>query len=223
MVVRWAAFKRRLKGKREIRAIAQGLRFLAILRRISEEQKDGRLAHVANVLQYSLAVQLDSCVLMTDVITERDRWRQNVYARHLGVLLIEFLDDIHGVLGKQFDHELQALFGKHPEVLKLCRSLQKGLASIGQQYRTELREIRNIAAAHRDHDGHLQFELMTNVNVVRVVLVVGEAVYLWQHLVLRLCHAILRKRFPAQWKEANTELLLRPNLGLEPSRRLSVR
>ncbi len=199
------ALKRRRVTRRQVNAISEGLRAVAALRRIAEKQGNDHLLQLANALQYSFAIQRDLCVLMTDVMTERDRWRRNLYARHLAILLVEFLDKIDTVLGKEFKSHMEAVAGPHRELLAKYRDIHKGLAGIGKQHSKQLRQIRNIATAHRDTDARLQLEAIDNVDELAII-VVAQAVNMWQWLILTFWRGLVQKLFAPQWKEAKLSL-----------------
>jgi len=194
---------------REVYALSDALRALAALRRIAEKQGNNHLANLANALQYSFAIQRDLCILRTDVITERDRWRRNLYARNLAILLVDFLDRIDKVLGKDFKSHIEAAAGSHaPELLTKYHDVRKGLDDICEQYKKQLRQIRNTAAAHREPHANVQLESIDNVDETAII-VVAQAVQMWQWLILSFWRGLVQKLFASQWKEAKLSLYQR--------------
>ncbi len=206
MVSRLQSFKFRRRAKREITTISRGLRALSALRRIAANQGNEDLDKLAAALQYCLLVRRDLLILETDVLTERDKWRRNLSARHLAVLLVEFSDKIDTVLGETFKAQIVLVMGSHKELLKGYRDLRKQFACICEDFKEELRHIRNTAAAHRDTKAHRQIEAIDNIDE-RAISVVAQAVSTWLLLILTYWRAVVRKRFAEQWKWANFESL----------------
>lgn len=198
----------RRQARRQVHAISEGLRALAALRRIAEKEGNRHLAKLANALQYSFSIERDLCMLMTDVMTERNKWRRNLHARHLAILIVEFLDKIDTVLGKEFQSHINAVAARHPELITKYRDIRRNLARIGEQHRKQLRRIRNTAAAHRDADGDCQLEVINSVDEL-AILVVAQAISMWQWLILMFSRVMLQKLFAPQWKEARLSLYRR--------------
>jgi hypothetical protein len=204
MISRLRVLKRRRGAKREIAVIGQGLRALSALRRIAAEQGNEELYKLAAALQYCLVVRRDLLILETDVLTERDKWRRNLSARHLAVLLVEFSDKIDTVLGKEFRAHIVAAAGSNEKILKRYRSLRRSFADICEDFKKELRHIRNTAAAHHDSSDGRQIETIDNLDE-RPILVVAQAASMWLWLILTYWRLTVQKRFPEQWKLANFE------------------
>ncbi len=206
MLSRLRAPKHRRGMKREITAISLGLKFLSALRRIAVEQGNEELDKLAAALQYCTVVRRDLVILQTDLLTERNKWRRNLSARHLAVLVIEITDNIDTVLGKEFRAHIVAVAGSNGELLKRYRSLRRSLADICEDFNEELRHIRNTAAAHRDRNANRQIDAIDNVDE-RPILLVAQAVSMWLLLILRYWRSTVRKRFSEQYKTANFEAL----------------
>jgi hypothetical protein len=61
--------------------------------------------------------------------------------------LIEFLDDINGLLGKNLKLELER--NSMEKFVEYLNSINKEFAKVKQQHNTELRNIRNNCSAHK--------------------------------------------------------------------------
>ncbi len=98
-----------------------------------------------NVLSYDLKI------IIRSMIYAQREWEKRVFARQAAVLVYESLNDLFDLLGKGLKEAVKKLADcqAFEDQLKLIRS---DLNSFKQSHFNALKEIRNVAAAHRDQD-----------------------------------------------------------------------
>ncbi len=100
-----------------------------------------------NVCLYSSIVSRDISILWNKYSLSENDAEKNLFGRLLSMSLIEFLDDINGLLGRNLRLELERnSMEKFVEELNL---INKEFARVKKQHNTELREIRNNCSAHK--------------------------------------------------------------------------
>lgn len=98
-----------------------------------------------NVLSYDLKI------IIRSMIYAQREWEKRVFARQAALLVYEAVNDLFDLLGKDLKEAVQKLSDSYffEDQLKKIRS---DLNSFKQSHFTALKEIRNVAAAHRDQD-----------------------------------------------------------------------
>jgi hypothetical protein len=92
-------------------------------------------------------VQADFAILLERYLLSSRDYEKKLYARILAVTIIEFLDDVNNLLGKDLVQELEKLgFKKYVPKLK---EINKNLSAFKKSHGKLLREIRNTAMAHK--------------------------------------------------------------------------
>lgn len=100
-----------------------------------------------NVSIYASLVGRDIAYLSDSFAKTQETSERNIVSRLLSMTLIEFLDDINFLLGKGLRTELQMIgFEQHLDELQ---SINKAFSLVKKENQTELRKIRNNAAAHK--------------------------------------------------------------------------
>lgn len=105
----------------------------------------------------------DLTVLRADCVSEFRKSRKNFYSRQLCLLIYEGLDDLMTVLGKSLRKAVEGLTND-PEILKRLGLCTKKLNDLRKTHERELGEIRQAVAAHRDHQPHIQLEVIRRMN-----------------------------------------------------------
>src|SRR5690606_15655942 len=96
---------------------------------------------------------------------------KNLFGRLLSMSLIEFLDDINYLLGKDLRNEL--INNNLKEYITQLSEINKAFSSIKKNYNSELRKIRNNASAHKtkkakdliDFTSKIEFENIHTISV----------------------------------------------------------
>ena len=100
-----------------------------------------------NVCLYSSIVYNDISILFDNYTTSKSRTQKNLFGRLLCMTIIEFLDDINPLIGRDLKKELESNnLSEFTEELKI---IGKEFALLKKGNNTELRIIRNNSAAHK--------------------------------------------------------------------------
>lgn len=100
-----------------------------------------------NMCLYSAVVGRDIRILFNNYNLTDNQNEKNLYCRILSMTIIEFLDDINGLLGKNLRNEL--VNNKMEKFIQELNKINKKFAKIKKSNNSELRKIRNNAAAHK--------------------------------------------------------------------------
>lgn len=124
----------------------------------------------------------DLSILIDHLCSLPSRTRASLYARVACLIIAEFLDDAPFITGKAFQNIVGALTGE--EGLREFRSITKELSCIQKTHEAEVREIRNITIAHRDHDIEAQLAIMETLDFGSVITLATELMR-WHTLFIR--------------------------------------
>src|SRR5690606_20964109 len=86
-------------------------------------------------------------ILWNDYSLANNNTKKNLYGRLLSMTIIEFLDDINGLLGKNLRIELKS--NNMAEFIKELNEINKVFSTVKIKNNSELRLIRNNSAAHK--------------------------------------------------------------------------
>lgn len=100
-----------------------------------------------NVCLYSSIVYNDISILLDNYIISDSETQKNLFGRLLCMTIIEFLDDINELIGKNLRLELES--NNMSEFVEELKIIGKEFSSIKRENNTELRKIRNNSAAHK--------------------------------------------------------------------------
>ncbi|NDV14887.1 hypothetical protein GO009_02520 [Muricauda sp. TY007] len=124
-----------------------------------------------NVCLYSSVVTRDISILWNDYSLTNNNTKKNLYGRLLSMTIIEFLDDINGLLGKNLRIELKS--NNMSEFIKELNEINKAFSTVKKENNTVLRLIRNNSAAHKsknakdliDFTDQVHFENLHKISV----------------------------------------------------------
>lgn len=137
--------------------------------------KQCEMERIFNLIGFIDLNSIDISVLSQKMITEKNKWSRNMYARYAYMMMYELTEDVIQLLGKDKDKDTGQLYGIRPLVEgigdeQLTTELNKvsGLwnnfwKKIGVNGR-DFSQIRNTSTAHRDHDFRKQYATVTNVS-----------------------------------------------------------
>lgn len=128
---------------------------------ILSKKGDARFDKLLNVCLYSLLVNRDIYYLAEDYYFQKNKNRKNFIGRLFCMTIVEFLDDINVLLGKELSKELEQNNMLHFQ--PYVRSLNKHYSKIKKKYGKDFREIRNQVAAHRSLDSKLILDYISKV------------------------------------------------------------
>lgn len=144
-----------------------------------------------NVCLFSSIVNRDISILWNKYSLSNKNAEKNLFGRLLSMTLIEFLDDINGLLGKNLRLELENnLMG---EFVYELNAINKEFAQVKKLHNAELRIIRNNCAAHKTkkakdlinftqkQEFESLYEISTDTSKINIKLI---------HLTIKISHAI---------------------------------
>lgn len=137
----------RARGKARAYALRAVRRTLVDASRLGAE----RTAVVFNVGMYVLLLDDDIAHFTDDLICAVGDRRRAFIAKYEAILLYEAAEDLPQLLGREFRDAVEAL-GTSEEQWARLDSVSSNLNRFKHQHREFLRTIRNVLAAHRDHD-----------------------------------------------------------------------
>jgi hypothetical protein len=141
------------------------------------------LENLVNVAQFALILQYDLRIHGSDCEATRQNWRRNLYARQIATTIFESIEDLNSLCGKALKEYLPKLAPR--ETLVSLRSTLKGLSSFRKQHSLKLKEIRNIASAHREHDASKQISTMEAMDMETILNLNAEYI-LWLNELLEM-------------------------------------
>jgi hypothetical protein len=122
---------------------------------------------------FCLMYDADLTVLSRDMTCRSDWWESRLYGRLLAMTMLECVEDIPAVLGKKFRNSLAvvALDISHQQRVA---NISKSLSDFCKRHGKELRHVRTIAAAHRDHDAGIQAAVIEELDIRALMKMAGE-------------------------------------------------
>jgi len=115
-----------------------------------------------NAAGYINLISLDLKHFVRDLAFADDEWGKRIYARMISVLIYESLNDLLEILGKEFRGIITKL-SNSVELTSELKSLSKRLNEFKSKNIERLKEIRNVATAHRDQNILAQLNLIATI------------------------------------------------------------
>jgi hypothetical protein len=135
------------------------LRKTIVLRHLLDEAPNSERSDLLQILQYLQHVEFDFSLLMINFVKAKTPAQRIAYAKFVCLLIFESLDDLIKLLGKRC-RDFFSSIGATNDQLKRLSQIHKELNAYSRKHDILLRQIRNFAAAHRQHD-YLDFESIT--------------------------------------------------------------
>jgi hypothetical protein len=149
-------------GKKE-EVILGALESISATRQKAEKIQFEHVVRLYNASQFCLICELDLSILVFDLSMADTQWRKKLYARLLAMTLVECVEDTTQLLGKEFRQNLDKAITKNDYKQKL-NPIVKALTEFKKKHERNLRDIRNIAAAHRDQDAARQLSTINKID-----------------------------------------------------------
>lgn len=157
--------RERLELEKHEQRILSLLNGISLARRNSELKENfSCFVPLWNAVQYCNIADLDLSILTHQMMVADSDWRRKLNARILAMSLAECIEGTSQVLGKQFQNTVSIAFNGNVHLQEL-QIIRKKLTTFRKKHERMLREIRNIAAAHRDTDADLQLIAIDNTDV----------------------------------------------------------
>jgi hypothetical protein len=123
---------------------------------------------VFNVGLYALLLDQDLAFFTDDLVYAIGDRRRAFVAKHEAVLLYEAAEDLPQLLGREFREAVKTV-GATPKQLEGLNLVSSDLNRFWQKQREFLGTIRNVLAAHRDHDALRYSETLETLKPLEVM------------------------------------------------------
>ncbi|WP_086478431.1 hypothetical protein [Arenibacter amylolyticus] len=136
-----------------------------------------------NLCLFSSIVYNDISILYDNYVTSKSETQKNLFGRLLCLTIIEFLDDISPMIGKNLRNEL--ISNEMSEFVTDLKDVGKEFSRIKNKNNSVLRKIRNESAAHKTKQSQdliiystelpfenldeLNIQISTNLNKLRTI------------------------------------------------------
>ena len=121
-----------------------------------------------NAAGYVNLISLDLKHFERDLAFADDEWGKRIYGRMISMLIYESMSDLLELLGKDFRAILKKLFISEELNIEL-----NGISKILNDYKSKnlerLRDIRNVATAHRDKDIMEQINMIESIGWIELI------------------------------------------------------
>lgn len=116
-----------------------------------------------NAVGFVLMISMDLKILMEHVIFEKDSWKLLLWMRNFATILYEASDDLPQVFGKVFRDAVIAYGIENSMMQELTDSIRE-LNKYRNAEDNNLKKIRDVIGAHREHDFLVQIDLMAQLH-----------------------------------------------------------
>jgi hypothetical protein len=115
--------------------------------RLAMECGDSLFDSMYHIGMASHVVQADFAILFERYMLASREYEKTLYARILAVTVIEYLDDVNNLLGRDLIHDLEKV--GFVDFIPTFKNLNKQLSAFKKSHGRLLRTIRNTAMAHK--------------------------------------------------------------------------
>ena len=159
--------------KRTKKAINENLE--STLQSISEISKMLRDFHtykyhkhdsLLNLCIFSDVVNYDLTIMLERIQFSEREGEKKLYARILATIIIDYLENINTLIGKDCLKELTD--NKMTEFIVEFKAINKNFANFRKENEKQLRDIRNNTIAHKSKDALVLTEKIENINVTEI-------------------------------------------------------
>jgi hypothetical protein len=170
----------RNESKRKLQAIRKALRTCLNTRsKIEALEMHGvklpELLKLYDASQFCMMYEADLTILICDMVCRTDRWESHLYGRLLAMTMVECVEDIPQVLGKDFRNALFSV-DSDAEKKKRLKEFTSQLIDIRKTHERDLRYVRTVAGAHRDQDVKRQFQVIETIDTRRLMKLAKELI-----------------------------------------------
>jgi hypothetical protein len=175
LVIANAHHKIRKNHTENLTALENTLATLSSTRKKFESAKLAKGVPIFNLAQFAFLVQYDVSALAHDALLAKSVWRRKLYCRLLAVTLIESVEDLTKLAGWEFTKLVDGVYSD-PSVQQRLLSIRQDLHKFLKKYEKMLRDVRQNAAAHRDHDATKQLQIIESLDCDKVLKAAQEFV-----------------------------------------------
>ena len=125
--------------------------------------KAPKYENICNAALFCSLLNYDLTILLASQLNELSPARRSFYSRQLSLSLFEATEDLPTVLGKDFRTAIWALADAGTHIATLA-AIRKQLSAFMISSGPLLKKIRIFCAAHREHDGYKQLEIIEAID-----------------------------------------------------------
>ena len=159
--------------KKKLAAAAYALGEVVKTRKKLQKYRVSEVLCVYDAAQFCIMFDADLSVLTRDMCCTSDWWQSRLYGRLLAMTMLECVEDVPSVLGKRFREALRGLVSD-PVQHERISGITKRLSEFRKTNEAELREVRRIAAAHRDHNVNVQLQVIDTLDLKKLTALASE-------------------------------------------------
>ncbi len=145
-------------------------KLLVVMKNGLDEAKHQKLPQIEviwNAAAYITLISSDLAVLGELQMFEESEWKRRYHARNAALLIFEALSDLSDVLGHEFRKAVKVL-PTGEDLLREVNAAQKALSKIRNRHDSELKNIRDFAAAHRDNSAANQLGVVFDLQPAKI-------------------------------------------------------
>lgn len=143
-------------------ALKQALKSIGEARETAKDKGLLDLDNILNVSQYMTICNYDLSIIVKNIPLSHNDWEKKLHARLLALIIFEFLDDLGGLLGKNFRDNIENL--SNSAYLKQLGLVAKEFYKYKKKNQKMLKDIRVQAIGHREQDAKKQLEIIEKIN-----------------------------------------------------------
>lgn len=139
---------------------------IQVLSNFHKNAKQTKLPLVEWTSRFSLFIVLgayDLWILMYNVHTSVTKYQQNFYARQISLLVFELMQDIPQNLSKEFHTIYFTILGNSNFNLEAV-NIKKSFDLFQNKHASYFKKIRDLVAAHREHNADIQLNIINDMN-----------------------------------------------------------
>ena len=147
-----------------VQAVEVNLNISDNLRELCEKRELTEILNLINVCQFVMICTFDTSTLIHELACSKTRWKQILHARLLALTIVEFMQDIAELTGKSFRENISQTLNS-PDAINRLNIILKDLNNLRDTHDKELRDIRNVAIAHRDKNAKIQLDMINKLDI----------------------------------------------------------
>jgi hypothetical protein len=124
--------------------------------------KSAGLKYSVDAILFHTLYGYDVAVLYKNFMLAKTAFEQTMTSRLVASLLYEFMNDSFEVMGKNLEQTVSPILKDFNGKTEL-KDVKRKLSSFKEKYFLKFQTIRNTVGAHRDHDPHLQLEVIEQI------------------------------------------------------------
>ena len=163
----------RYATKKKLAAAAYALKEVANTRKKLEKYSVSDVLCLYDAAQFCIMFDADMTILVRDMCCTSDWWQSRLYGRLLAMTMVECVEDIPAVLGKRFRESMRLVVSGDLQRERII-AISKSLSEFRKRNEAELRNVRRTAAAHRDHNVNVQFDVIDKLDLKKLNALSGE-------------------------------------------------